>query len=169
MLSSFLRMARSVGFTRGEATAILFLSLATLAGGVIRWVAPSDTGRLPTHEALRRHDSTFAHRAEGGSPSLPDGQGAPSPDQGRAPAAEASAPSQPSSGIADLAPRVVNVNTASAAQLETLPGVGPSTAQRIIEYRRTVGPFRRIEDIMNVKSIGEKKFENMKQYISVTD
>lgn len=167
MLSSLLRTARTIGFTRGEATAILFLTLATLAGGAVRLATSDDAGRLPTDEALRRHDSAFAARAEGGShlpSSLPDDASAPT-----AAGSTAEAPAPGASGIRDLRPREVNLNTATRAQLETLPGVGPSTAERIIEYRTTVGPFRRIEDVMNVKSIGEKKFEKMKQYISVTD
>lgn len=167
MLSSLLRTARSIGFTRGEATAILFLSFATLAGAIVRLTMPADAERLPTDEALRRHDSTFAARAEGGS-LPPDAAHDTEPSEAAAAAAQEASPAA-SSGIRELAPRVVNLNTASRAQLETLPGVGPSTAERIIEYRTTVGVFRRIEDVMNVKSIGEKKFEKMKQYISVTD
>lgn len=167
MLSSLLRIARNIGFTRGEATAILFLSFATLAGGIVRLAMPGDAGRLPTEEALRRHDSAFAARAEGGTHPPAAAAGDASAPSAPAGTAEASAPA--ASGIRDLAPRVVNLNTATRAQLETLPGVGPSTAERIIEYRTTVGRFRRIEDVMNVKSIGEKKFERMKQYISVTD
>ncbi len=167
MLSSLLRTARTIGFTRGEATAILFLSLATLTGAVVRLVQPAGHEKLPTDEALRRHDSAFAARAEGGS-LPPDAGPGTAPAPAAAPAAEEASPAA-SSGIRDLALRGVNLNTATRAQLETLPGVGPSTAERIIEYRKTVGPFRRIEDVMNVKSIGEKKFEKMKQYISVTD
>ena len=61
----------------------------------------------------------------------------------------------------------IDINTASLAQLQLLPGVGPSLAQRIIDYRKQNGPFRTIEDIMNVTGIGEKKFEQIKDYIKV--
>lgn len=60
----------------------------------------------------------------------------------------------------------VNINTATAAQLVTIPGVGEATADKIIAYREKQ-PFERIEDIMKVSNIGEKKFENMKDYITV--
>lgn len=167
MLSSLLRTARTIGFTRGEATAIIFLSLATLTGAVVRLAQPSGHERLPTDETLRRHDSAFAARAEGGS--VPPIAVSGTASSEAATPADQEAAGAASSGIRDLAPRIVNLNTATRAQLESLPGVGPSTAERIIEYRQTVGPFRTIEDVMNVKSIGEKKFEKMKQYISVTD
>lgn len=61
----------------------------------------------------------------------------------------------------------VNINTAPQEELLRLPGVGPSTAEKIVEYRRTHGAFRRAEQIMEVPSIGEKKFLKMKAYISV--
>ena len=62
----------------------------------------------------------------------------------------------------------INLNTATVAQLETLPGVGKSTAERILEYRQKNGPFKKVEDLMNVKGIGEKMFLNIKPLIVVT-
>jgi competence protein ComEA len=61
---------------------------------------------------------------------------------------------------------LVNINTADAAQLDTLPGIGPALAQRIIQYRETNGPFQSIEDIKNVSGIGDKKYEALKDLIS---
>jgi comEA protein len=62
----------------------------------------------------------------------------------------------------------VNLNTASAADLERLPGVGPAMAARIVEYRQKNGNFKKIEDLMNVKGIGEKSFLKLKPQIIVT-
>ena len=61
----------------------------------------------------------------------------------------------------------VNLNTATVAQLETLPGVGRATAQRIIEYREKSGGFKKIEELMNVRGIGEKSFLKLKPMIAV--
>lgn len=62
---------------------------------------------------------------------------------------------------------VVNLNAASAQQLEQLPGVGPRMAARIVEYRQKNGPFKKIEDLMNVRGIGEKNFLKLKPLITV--
>jgi competence ComEA-like helix-hairpin-helix protein len=62
---------------------------------------------------------------------------------------------------------LVNVNTAGSELLQTLPGIGPMTAARIIEYRETVGRFGSIEDLQNVKGIGPKRYERLKALVTV--
>ena len=64
--------------------------------------------------------------------------------------------------------RVVNVNSADAAQLALLPRVGPSVAQRIIDFRKENGPFKSPEDLMLVPGIGEKTFQLLKPYVAVS-
>lgn len=61
----------------------------------------------------------------------------------------------------------VNLNTASASDLEGLPGVGAKTAARIVEYRQKNGPFKKIEELMNVRGVGEKNFLKLKPQITV--
>ena len=60
----------------------------------------------------------------------------------------------------------ININTASQTELETLPGVGPSIALSIINYRKENGKFNNIEDVQNVSGIGESKFNKIKEYIT---
>ncbi|HLG59462.1 MAG TPA: helix-hairpin-helix domain-containing protein [Vicinamibacterales bacterium] len=62
----------------------------------------------------------------------------------------------------------VNLNTASVEQLETLPGIGKSTAERILEYRQKNGNFKKVEDLMNVRGVGEKSFLKLKPLITVS-
>jgi competence protein ComEA len=69
--------------------------------------------------------------------------------------------------VAPLAIEVININTASSAELESLPGIGPTTAQKIIEYRELNGPFLATEDIINVSGIGPGTYERIKVLITV--
>jgi competence protein ComEA len=61
----------------------------------------------------------------------------------------------------------ININTATKTDLETLPGIGESTALKIIEYRKEKGKFKLIEDIKQVNGIGENKFNKIKELITV--
>ena len=61
----------------------------------------------------------------------------------------------------------VNINSATQTELETLPGIGPSTALKIINYRKEKGKFNKIEDIKNVNGIGEIKFNKIKEFIKI--
>lgn len=67
----------------------------------------------------------------------------------------------------NLKPKSININTATKEILITLPGIGESTAEKIIKYRELHNGFKKIEHIMKVKGIGKKKFENMKEFIYV--
>jgi competence protein ComEA len=61
----------------------------------------------------------------------------------------------------------VNLNTATAAELEALPGIGARTAQMIIEHRQKSGGFKKVEELMNIKGIGEKSFLKLKPMVTV--
>ncbi|MCS6911025.1 MAG: ComEA family DNA-binding protein, partial [Anaerolineales bacterium] len=95
------------------------------------------------------------------------GPGTPSPTPPpTAAATETPVPSR-SGSSPPVAGTKININTATLAELDTLPRIGPVIAQRIIDYRTANGPFRRIEDIQNVRGIGPATFEQIKDLITV--
>lgn len=81
----------------------------------------------------------------------------PASAQSPAPPTLASAPAKPA----------INLNTATIEQLDSLPGIGRKTAELIIEYRTRSGGFKRIEELMNVKGIGEKSFLKLKPLVVI--
>lgn len=80
-------------------------------------------------------------------------------------------PDQRTSGTTDEAPtrtaQSVDLNTADHEALETLPGIGPKTAALILEYRRDSGEFSKVEDLMNVRGIGERTFLRLRELVHV--
>lgn len=82
-------------------------------------------------------------------------------------ASSAGSPSNSASSSAPTTPSIVNINTATAAQLETLPGIGTVKAQAILAYREAYGPFRSVNELTLVKGIGEKTLEKLLPYICV--
>jgi len=61
----------------------------------------------------------------------------------------------------------ININTATAADLQQVPGIGPSTAQKIIDTRKSYGAFKSVDDLLAIKGIGPKKLEKMRKYLTV--
>jgi competence protein ComEA len=110
----------------------------------------------PTEEADLEHLNLAHH--------LKDGEHVYVPRVG-----EASSPTPHDEGDESEVPVAfpVNINTASQAELETLPGIGPVLAQRIIDYRENDATFSSIEDIQNVPGIGPATFEDIKELITV--
>jgi competence protein ComEA len=82
--------------------------------------------------------------------------------------AAAQSSARPAAKPAASAGGAININTASAAEFESLPGIGAKTAARIIEYRQKNGPFKKIEELMNVQGVGEKSFLKLKPQLTIT-
>ncbi len=83
-------------------------------------------------------------------------------------AEQASAQQTQAEPAAPAAEELVDLNTATAVELEALPGIGPRTAELIVEYRREQ-PFARVEDLMNIRGIGERTFLRLRPLIRVSD
>lgn len=75
---------------------------------------------------------------------------------------------KPDKAVTQLAEGMININNADLGTLSQLPGIGEKTAQKIIGYREKNGEFKAVEDLMKVKGIGEKKFNKLKKYLSVS-
>lgn len=99
---------------------------------------------------------------------LGDGQKVHVPLQGEVASAEAGdAAGSASAGSSDVGSSLVNINSATVEELDSLPGVGPSTAAAIVEDRDANGPFSSPEDLTRVSGIGEKKFAKLRDHVCV--
>jgi competence protein ComEA len=98
---------------------------------------------------------------------LADGERVYIPKRGEAPPPDASGGGGSGGGSSGSGGGKVNINSASESELESLPGIGPTLAQRIVDYRTQHGPFHDVKDLLKVEGIGEKKFASLKDYVTV--
>lgn len=157
-------------FSHHQWRALLFLTTALLIATGWRFVAPSVSPPLSA-PALRSVAAAPAPRHEGESGgAAAEGERATEPqgEEGadREETAGGNAGQEPGDGGGRDDGRV-DINAADAALLQTLPGIGPVLAQRIIEYRETWGPFDHPTDLMEVSGIGPRTFERLRDYIRV--
>jgi competence protein ComEA len=142
MSSVFKRLNEYFAFTKNEQKVFLFLSVVLLSGVAIKiyktYVVPPEAPRFDYAQS----DSVFLERSR----SIIDD----------------------SASVAGMAViRTINLNTATKTDLMTLPGIGETTAERILLHREERGKFKTPADLKNVKGIGDKKFEKLKPYIEV--
>jgi competence protein ComEA len=160
MWKRVIAIAHRFGFTQNEAAVIVFLSVVVVAGSVLSELRSTGaTPRQDVRAAYTDADSIFAQRANRDVlRQSPQRESVESRSAGQAESAEAA--------TAGHMPRIA-LNLATAQQLTALPGIGPATAEKIVTYRREHGPFRAPEDIMKVNGIGQKKYERIRQFITV--
>jgi competence protein ComEA len=168
------RLQARAGLAGPEGTAALVV-LVALAGGLVAQHLWATSEPVPA-EFYAAADAAFAAAAP------PAGEGepaAPAPLALAEPAATAPPADSTAADVADAevaaaaAPRrtgkpppaPTNINTATEAELQRLPGIGPALAARVVAHREANGPFQRPEQITDVKGIGEKTFEKMSPWI----
>lgn len=120
----------------------------------------------PTEQA-ELDSLNLAERIQDGAKLVVPTKGTPTPMPR---ASEPKPPSDVNPLIGSSAPQgdaagTIALNSATAEELDQLPGVGPATAKNILEYRDSMGGFQSIDDLLNVKGIGEKKLAKMKPYL----
>jgi competence ComEA-like helix-hairpin-helix protein len=62
----------------------------------------------------------------------------------------------------------ININTANSEELQQVPGIGPATADKILQMRKSYGAFKSVDDLLSIRSIGKKRLEKMRKYLTVT-
>lgn len=140
-------LQQKIGFTRKEALAVLVLSAVFLAGTGIRWLQSNQSRPSQKQFDYSRSDSVYTARSK----TPPSSSDSLSPRS-------AVKPSRKTNSI-------VNINSATKSQLMSLPGIGPSYADRIIEYRSGRGSFATLDELLNVKGIGKKKLEQLRPFV----
>ena len=173
------RLQAHVGFSDPEGIAALVLLVALASGGVARHFQASSSPVPPDFYAAADAAFVAASQAdsasgagEGGALPLALVATAPSADSAAADSsaadiaeAEVASAAAPRQRSAKAPPVRTNINTATSAELQRLPRIGPALAGRIIEYRRTHGPFRHPDQITEVRGIGEKTLEKLRPWI----
>ncbi len=144
----------------------LFLKFGMLAVtvGVVLWI-----GWHELNPSLHGEISPDNSRAVSAPPPLMEENRLSTPDQTEAGTRSGGAGlSQDDHVVGSVSPReLLDLNSATAEELESLPGIGATLAQRVIEFRRSVGRFTTVEDLLAVKGIGERKFDRIKPLVTV--
>jgi len=131
---------------------LIKLGMLAMTLGVVLWIGWQAPQTMSRPAAIHAAASASGDRATATAPAI----GSPIPPMG---VKEASGLSR--------SPLPVDLNRATAADLDQLPGVGPVLAKRMVDYRKSVGRFHTVEDLRAVKGIGKKKLEQLKPFVSV--
>ena len=140
-MDRFKRLLEYLAFTKNEQKVFLFLSVVLLSGIAVKAYKAYIVPQTPAEYDYTGSDSVFTARTQ--------------------------ISAADSSGSSKETIKKIDLNTATKSELMTLPGVGESTADRILLHREERGSFKNIDELKKVKGIGEKKFEKLKLHIEV--
>lgn len=161
------KISEKTGFTLLEIKVLLFLLIVFLSGIVIKNFF-SEENKKPEKFDYSRQDSLFLNADLTEDPAkVPDGEKDKKADYKQ----EVLDLKKPvlNSGKNDNLPgeKSIDINKAGVKSFTKLPGIGPKTAEKIIDYRKTKGGFKKLEELLNVKGIGNSKFSKIKKYLYI--
>jgi comEA protein len=151
------RFNQLFGFTRNESFVIMFLIFSFLAGMGIKFF--KNTTISKQNFDYSASDSEFTRLSESSIDDLTDTAVTQADEF-----SNYESSSNKKISEANIQTLSININTATKNELTKLPGLGETLAGRVILYRKENGPFQKLEDLMNVRGIGEKKFERIKPF-----
>ena len=145
-------------FTPSEKRAVIIIAVVILLSGAVQLIVPHQSN--PDLLDYTESDSVFSRRSSRAYQLLDNSGSSGQIEVKRI-------TSQPESYPSDLRTGSVNINSADEHVLKQLPRIGPAMARRIIDWRNTNGPFKKIEDLLKVKGIGIKTLNKLKPYITL--
>jgi len=164
----FEKFSKKIGFTETEIIVILFLSGLFLIGFVFVEFIKDNNGEENIFVDYTKEDSLFAFYSSNGSLDIEDKEAPEKDEEIKKQVLELQDNfSYEKKDIESLKEKSININTAGVDELVLLPGIGEKTAKKIIEFRTESGTFKRLDELMEVKGIGEVKFNKIKKFLYI--
>ncbi len=160
MIKVLEKLGRSIGFTPNEAKIVFVLVAAFLIGGALKLAGVSTYSERSVNYSVS--DSDYARKTRTLAQSLSSGDSSliADSDDDDADDAQTSATAQPVTYPLDI-------NSATKEQIMTLPGIGEATAERIVAYREQYGRFSSLNQLREIKGIGDKRYEQLQPYLKL--
>lgn len=163
----FEKLSKKIGFTETEILVILFLAGLFILGFVYVEFIKKDTTEYK-HIDYSKQDSLFTYYSNLNPEFDPEDSGLDSNLEIKKRVLELSDTiAYVKKDISSLAEKSININTAGINELVKLPGIGEKTAEKIIQLRNERGKFKRVDELLDVKGIGEAKFNKIRKYLYV--
>lgn len=163
----FDKLSKKIGFTETEIGVILFLSALFIIGFIYVEFIKTDSGEYKYFD-YSKQDSLFSYYSNLDPEFNTDELQSESNIEIKKRVLELSDTiTYAKKDMSSLAEKSININTAGINELIKLPGIGEKTAEKIIELRKQRGKFKRLEELMDVKGIGEVKFNKIKKFLYI--